>query len=174
VQRSASYFLKTARLGFDRWTKDDLPLALALWSDPEVTRFSGGPFTSTQISARLDREITSELRDHVQYWPIFLLDGGDFVGCCGIRVHEPEEKIYELGFHLCRQYWGRGFSTEAGRAVISYAFNVVGANALFAGHHPDNLASKRSLIRLGFQYTHRQIYPPTGLDDDVYLLRRSS
>jgi len=174
VARSASYFLKTARLGFDRWTKEDLPLALALWSDAEVTRFSGGPFSSAQISARLDREVASDLQDNVQYWPIFLLEDSDFAGCCGLRVHKPEEKIYELGFHLRRQYWGRGFSTEAGRAVISYAFSTVGAKALFAGHHPDNIASKRSLMKLGFQYTHRQIYPPTGLDDDVYLLHRSA
>ncbi|WP_414714365.1 hypothetical protein [Sphingobium sp.] len=38
-----------------------------------------------------------------------------------------------------------------------------GFSALIAGHHPDNLASKRAVLRLGFSYTHDELYPPAGL-----------
>jgi ribosomal-protein-alanine N-acetyltransferase len=43
------YFLKTSRLGFRQWSIADLPLAMALWGDPEVTRFIGGPFSPDKI-----------------------------------------------------------------------------------------------------------------------------
>ena len=41
---------------------------------------------------------------------------------------------------------------------------------MFAGHHPDNQASRRLLTRLGLRYTHDERYPPTGRDHPSYLL----
>ena len=170
MPRSETYFLKTARLGVSHWTTDDLPLALAVWGDPEVSRFVGGPFSPEQVAQRLDREISSELQYKVQYWPIFLLATNGHVGCAGLRVHKSEEKIYAMGFYLRPAFWGQGFSTEAGRAVITYAFDTLGASALFAGHHPANVASKGLLKKLGFRWTHQEIYPPTGLLNPAYRL----
>jgi [ribosomal protein S5]-alanine N-acetyltransferase len=174
MQSSDPYFLKSARLGFRHWTKDDLPLALDVWGDSAVTRFVGGPFTPEQVAQRLDREIASQNTCGIQYWPIFLLDTSEHVGCAGMRIYDLKEKIYAMGFYLCPKFWGQGFSTEAGRAVIAYAFDALGASALFAGHHPENAASKKVLAKLGFQFTHKQLYQPTGLEHDSYLLKRST
>jgi [ribosomal protein S5]-alanine N-acetyltransferase len=174
MPRSEPYFLKSARLGFSHWTKDDLPLALAIWGDPAVTRFVGGPFSPEQVAQRLDREIASQRNYNLQYWPIFLLTTGDHVGCAGMRVYKLEEKIPSMGYYLRPKFWGQGFATEAGRAVISCAFNTLGASALFAGHHPENASSRKVLAKLGFRFTHKQLYPPTGLDHDSYLLQRTT
>jgi RimJ/RimL family protein N-acetyltransferase len=166
------YFLKTERLGFNYWTADDLPLARQLWGDPDVARFLGGPFTDEQIRQRLDRHLAL-LRDYnVQYWPIFLLETGDHVGCGGLQPYRMEEQIYELGFHLHRAYWGRGLAEEAARAVIRYAFESLGLETLFAGHHPENAASRRVLEKLGFQYAGEDVYPPSGVMEPTYFLRR--
>jgi len=171
---SEPYFLTSTRLGFRHWSFEDLPLAMSLWGDPEVTAWIGGPFTDTQVTARLDREIATQNSHGVQYWPIFKLEDGQFVGCAGLRPYRLEEQIYELGFHLARSHWGRGLAEESGRAVIRFAFDSLGARALFAGHHPQNLASSRVLTKLGFQCTHEELYPPTGLMHPSYLLRSSA
>ena len=168
------YFLHTARLGFRCWAADDLPLALALWGDPEVTRLIGGPFSSEQVKERLCEEIAAMLAHRVQYWPIFLLSGGAHVGCCGLRPYGPDDRIYELGFHLRPAYWGRGLAVEAGRAVCGFAFGVRRARSLFAGHHPENAASRAVLEKLGFRFTHTEIYAPTGLQHPSYRLVPSS
>jgi [ribosomal protein S5]-alanine N-acetyltransferase len=172
MQSSETYFLKSPRLGIRHWTKEDLTLALAVWGDSAVTRFVGGPFSAEQVAQRLDQEIASQNTYGIQYWPIFLLETGEHVGCAGMRVYNLEEKIYAMGFYLRPKFWGRGFSTEAGRSVITYAFDTLVASALFAGHHPENAASKKVLAKLGFQFTHKQLYPPTGLEHDSYLLKR--
>ena len=172
VQRSDSYFLKTAHLGFRRWSIDDLPLALALWCDFEVTRFVGGSFSQEAIKDRLDREIISMSAHSVQYWPIFLLSTGEHVGCAGLRPYNPAGQVYELGVHLRPAFWGQGFAVEAGHAIISFAFETLGAKALFAGHHPANSSSRRVLEKLGFRFTHNEFYAPTGLDHPSYLLTR--
>ena len=75
--QDSQYFLKSDRLGFRCWIAGDLPLAQAIWGDPEVTRFVGGPFSNEQVQERLEREMASMERHGVQYWPIFLLESGD-------------------------------------------------------------------------------------------------
>jgi len=172
VTRSSDYFLKTARLGFRRWTIDDLPLALALWGDPDVTRYIGGPFSPKDVTEKLHGEIASMEAHHVQYWPLFLLEGDAHVGCAGLRPYRVHDQIYELGFHLRPAYWGRGLAAEAGQAVIAFAFERLGAEGLFAGHHPEHGASRAVLERLGFRFTHEEVYPPTGLRHPSYLLMR--
>jgi RimJ/RimL family protein N-acetyltransferase len=167
-----TYFLKTARLGFSRWSSNDLPLAVALWGDVEVTRFIGGPFSQEQIKERLDRHIAFMAAYKVQYWPLFLLTSGDLVGCGGLRPYRLDDGIYEMGVHLRPAYWGQGLAVDAGRAIISFTFETIGARALFAGHHPANAASRRVLEKLGFRFTHEEFYPPTGLQHPSYLLPR--
>ncbi len=145
---------------------------MELWGDPEVTALIGGPFTPEMVRARLAKEIAQMREYGVQYWPVFLLDGNQHVGCAGLRPHRVEERLYELGFHLGRAFWGRGLAKEAARAVIDYAFGTLGAEALFAGHHPSNDASRRLLLRLGFVRTHEELYPPTGRMHPSFLLRK--
>jgi [ribosomal protein S5]-alanine N-acetyltransferase len=172
VQPAQNYFLKSHRLGFRLWSPDDLPLALTLWGDSQVSRFLGGPFSPEYIRTRLDREIEIQRAHRIQYWPVFLLANGEFAGCCGLRPYK--DQVPELGFHFLPAHWGKGIAPEAGRAVISHAFDTLGAKALFAGHHPDNAASARVLGKLGFHYTHHEIYAPTGEIHPSYLLEHSA
>jgi RimJ/RimL family protein N-acetyltransferase/predicted nucleic acid-binding protein len=165
-------FLKTERLGFSRWESSDFDLARGLWGDTEVTRLIGGPFTDEQIRERLGCEIASMHEHGVQYWPVFLLESGEHTGCAGLRSYRAEDEVYELGFHFRRAYWGRGLAVEAGRAVVAFAFESLGAKALFAGHHPENRASRRVLEKLGFQFTHEEFYVPSGVMHRSYLLKR--
>jgi [ribosomal protein S5]-alanine N-acetyltransferase len=168
------YWLSTSRLCFGVWTVHGLSLATLLWGDPQVSRLIGGPFSDEQVRERLGREIESMELYKVQYWPIFGLNDGEFTGCAGLRPHKLDEKVYELGFHLLPRFWRKGLAFEAGAAVIQFAFTQLGVAALFAGHHPENLASKRVLGKLGFHYVGDQIYEPTGMMHPSYLLRRSS
>jgi ribosomal-protein-alanine N-acetyltransferase len=169
---SRAYFLTTVRLGFGSWSGADVALANALWGDPNVTAWIGGPFTEREILDRLQGEIASMIADKVQYWPIFLLADDRHVGCAGLRPYRIDERIYEIGFHLRSAYWGRGLAEEAGRAIVDFAFQSLRARALFAGRHPANRASHHVLTKLGFHFTHEELYSPTGLQHPSYLLRR--
>ena len=164
-------FLRTPRLAFRHWAAADFPLAWSLWGDPKVTRLIGGPFAAADVRARLYREIAQERETGVQYWPIFLLDGEEFAGCCGLRPYTGARPVYELGFHLRPDAWGQGLATEAARRVIEHAFGNLGASAIFAGHHPENTASPKVLARLGFRYERHEYFAPTGLEHPSYLLR---
>jgi [ribosomal protein S5]-alanine N-acetyltransferase len=188
----------TERLTFRCWRDDDRPLALALYGDPRVTALVGGPFDAAAVDGKLATELANQRAHRIAYWPIFLHDGAH-VGCCGLKprdsrtidrspvrgearigdslgrgspVGDPAARIYELGFYLLPDRWGAGFAAEAGRSVIAYAFDVLDAASLFAGHHPENHGSRRALEKLGFRYLHHELYPPTGLQHPCYARSR--
>ncbi len=166
------YFIKTTRIGFSNWSDADLNLASQLWGENEVTRYicSTGKFTHEDITNRLNTEIYNYELYHIQYWPIFELSTEELIGCCGIRPYKSETHSYELGFHLREKYWGQGFASEAAKAAIDYSFHILKAKKLYAGHHPQNKASERLLLKLGFKSIGREFYTPTGLYHPSYEL----
>ena len=165
-----NFFLKTERIGFSRWTQNDLALAQLLWGSPDVTRYicASGVFSAEEIERRLNQEISNDTQFHVQYWPVFELKTGDLIGCCGLRPHSTDE--YEIGFHLRPEFWEKGYASEAAKAVIDYAFTVLKAKKLFAGHHPKNTRSAKVLAKLGFACIGDVFYEPTGLYHPSYTL----
>lgn len=167
-----AYFLKTDRIGFSKWRREDGRLAEQLWGDPQVTRWicASGRFSGQEITDRLNREVANEAGYQVQYWPVFELASGELIGCCGLRPRHREGE-YEIGFHLRPEFWGQGYAQEAAKAVIKYAFVVLKADRLFAGHNPNNAASQKVLGRLGFIYIGDEFYEPTGLYHPSYELR---
>lgn len=160
----------TERLGFSQWQATDLELAGSLWGDPEVTKFicAAGTFSAQEIQERLDKEINNAVVYGVQYWPLFNRETGEFIGCCGLRPYDPEQGVYELGFHIKSRHWGNHYAHEAASAVIRYAFAEKKMKNLFAGHNPKNTVSKKVLEKLGFHYSHDEYYAPTGLEHPAY------
>ena len=168
------FFMRTARLGFSVWTEDDISEAQELWGNLAVTKYisANGKMSMEQIHQRLQKECETYAVYLIQYWPIYSLENYEHVGCCGLRPYESEKNVLEIGFHLKEKHWGKGLAEEASRAVIDYAFDVLGVGMLFAGHHPDNIASSCLLKKLGFIYSQDSFYPPTGLFHPSYLLTR--
>ncbi|QDX27922.1 GNAT family N-acetyltransferase [Sphingomonas suaedae] len=74
----------------------------------------------------------------------------------GIGFGPYDDEPHEFGYWITPDAWGRGFATEAGRAVIDIA-RTLRVPRLSAGHYVDNPASGRVLRKLGFQPTGRVV-----------------
>jgi RimJ/RimL family protein N-acetyltransferase len=72
------------------------------------------------------------------------------VGGCGIS--RDDRGVLELGYWIARPYWGLGFATEAGRAVMRIA-RATDLSGVTACHMADNPASGNVLRKLGFRFT---------------------
>jgi RimJ/RimL family protein N-acetyltransferase len=170
----ATPILTTARLALRAWRPADLDDARRLWSDPQVMALLGGVWSNEAIAARLDREMSSLARLGYQYW--HASDEEGFVGCCGLKQTDDQGAlVVETGFHLLPRAWGRGYATEATRAALGHAFTAADADAVYAGHHPNNRASRRVLEKLGFAQVGERFYVPTGLVHPWYgVLRRDA
>lgn len=79
---------------------------------------------------------------------------GRLIGVCSVDLREDGP---ELGYWFGAPFWGRGYATEAARALIDYAFGDLGCERLHAGARVSNPASRRVLEKCAFQWTGVQL-----------------
>jgi RimJ/RimL family protein N-acetyltransferase len=76
---------------------------------------------------------------------------GEFLGWCGLTRWNPDYRSAALGYCYGEAAWGRGYGTEAARAVLHWAFDTLDLNRVQAETDTRNLASARVLEKLGFR-----------------------
>jgi RimJ/RimL family protein N-acetyltransferase len=163
--------LVTARLRLRPRTLDDLEANLAMDLDPEVHRYI---FVHGVPDARAHR---AELRRRIAtppgrgaLWVVEWRARPGFLGWCGVFPLE-DSGLIELGYRFARNAWGQGVATEAAAAVLDHGFRELGLDPIVAVAHPDNLASRRVLEKLGFHHQGRARY--YGSEVAFYRLARS-
>jgi RimJ/RimL family protein N-acetyltransferase len=89
---------------------------------------------------------------------VFLITthGARVLGGCGVGKLDGEQP--EIGYWLGVPFWGKGYATEAARAVIDHAFGDLGCDALVGGARVSNPASRRVLEKCAFQWTGVGLY----------------
>jgi [ribosomal protein S5]-alanine N-acetyltransferase len=122
---------------------DDLEFLFRWNNDPE---YSGPfePFESVpreELAEWLSREKTSVL------WHIMVAPSGEKVGQLVARLQE--DGSYQIGFRVVPAARGRGYCTEAARALIDHLFES-GVTRVIAEANPENKPSRRVLEKLGF------------------------
>jgi RimJ/RimL family protein N-acetyltransferase len=148
--------LTTARLSLRPWAPGFENDLFRLSSDERVMRFIGeGRTWSRERNAERHRECLRHWQDHDFGWRA-MIDGADFVGVAALNhlgdlVPGIEASAIEIGWWVDPRCWGRGFATEAARALRDEAFADVSAGRLVARYHPENLASGRVMVKLGMR-----------------------
>ncbi len=85
----------------------------------------------------------------------------------GIGLHDLDSEM-EIGYWIAPSFWGLGFATEAGRAVMDIARHSLKLNRLVSGHFVDNPASGKVLRKLGFKPTGKvELRPCLARGEDV-------
>jgi ribosomal-protein-alanine N-acetyltransferase len=91
-------------------------------------------------------------------WAVILKETGEFIGWSGIKFITNEinqhKDFYEIGYRFIEKHWGKGYATEAGKAFIDYAFNVMKVDALYAYADAGNENSRKILEKLGLRYVN--------------------
>jgi RimJ/RimL family protein N-acetyltransferase len=82
---------------------------------------------------------------------ITLRSEGTLVGSIALTV-EAEHDRGQLGYVVGVPYWGNGYATEAGRAVVGHAFEELGLNRVYAFCFSRNVASRRVLEKIGMTH----------------------
>lgn len=91
--------------------------------------------------------IVDPLRDKY-FFAIVEKTSGNYVGEIGFTL--LDEGLAELGYFIKQPYWKRGIVTEAGEAVLEYAFCNLGLHKMITGCVKENVGSERVMIKLGF------------------------
>jgi ribosomal-protein-alanine N-acetyltransferase len=144
--------LTTPRLRLREIVSADADDVFELRSDEQTQRLNLEPMQYPgEAHYLIDWMHSSFQRRTMLQWGITLRGDDRVIGICGLHDIRQELSRSEVGYDLRREYWRQGIMTEAMRAVIAFAFDVVRLNRLYAQTRADNLASIRLLEKLAFQ-----------------------
>ena len=152
-------FARTKRLTLrPPWPEDAAALATAIGHDAVIRNLARVPLPYTLADAEAFAKHPRAPDEAV--FLIVAHDGAPrLVG--GIGLH-AEEDVAHLGYWLTPAAWGRGYATEAGRAVVEMARTALPLRRLRASHFADNPASGRVLAKLGFRRTGEVVAKRSG------------
>jgi ribosomal-protein-alanine N-acetyltransferase len=137
--------LESERLLFRDHEPADLEAYCEMEADPEVRRYVGAYPRSRDVAEH--RFLTGLQRPQSQrlwMWATVFKPEGRYIGRCGVYGEGS------LAFYFARAYWGRGLATEAGRALVNFAFNELHLPRIITAVQVGNDASVRVLEKLGF------------------------
>jgi RimJ/RimL family protein N-acetyltransferase len=146
--------LLTERLTLRVYVLSDIPALLPLIGAREVAATTlriPHPYAESDAidfiaSTEEDLSTGSSLR-----LGIFLRERDTLCGGVGLRI-EPDRRSAELGYWVGVPYWGKGYATEAARAVVKHGFGTLGLHRIFASHFANNPASARVLRKIGMHH----------------------
>ncbi len=166
--------IETERLILRRPRVEDIELVCALWADPIVTRhISGQPLARRQAWMNL-----LSMTGHWAFygyggWIVEERDGGEFIGQIGFQKFErgidpSREDRPEAGWVLSPKAHGRGYATEAVRAIVDWADRNLAAASTVAIISDENGASIGVARKVGYREITRTRY----LDSPITVFER--
>src|SRR5919198_44546 len=146
--------LQTARLVLRSYSLEDIADLVRLAGAREVAATTlriPHPYTEQDARNFINARLDSEANTHDTRFAITLRSNGELCGGIGLHL-DPVHKHAELGYWLGVPFWGRGYATEAARAVVDYGFSTLGLHRIYASHFASNAASGRVLRKIGMKY----------------------
>lgn len=142
--------ITTDRLVLREFLPTDLDSVQEYASDPEVVKYMPfGPNTvedSKNFIARAIGYQTQNPRKNFEL-AITLRTSGQLIGGCGIRNISDIEA--SMGYIFNKNHWGKGYATEASKALVDFGFSEMNVHRIHATCDPENGASRRVLEKSG-------------------------
>jgi len=141
--------LETDRLKLRGWRNEDFDEFAELCADAEVMRFIGGkPVDRLEAWRQFAFHVGHwELRGY-GHWVVEEKSTGRLVGRVGF-LNPVGWPAFEIGWTLKREFWGKGYASEAARRALQYGFNELDKPHIISLIHPENKASIHVAERLG-------------------------
>ena len=180
MRQTTKEVLQTTRLRLREFILQDADALALVLSDPEAMRHYPAPYDRAGVEQWIERN-RQRYQDHgVGLWAMELTARQDteaqnevqkIIGDCGIILQEVEgERLYEIGYHLRRDFWGQGLATEAAIACRDWAFAHLKPDRLISLIRPENLPSRRVAERTGMTIWKEVSW--RGLRHHVYSIEK--
>ena len=161
--------IETERLLLRKYTMSDFDALYEIMSDPETMQHYPAPFDKE----RTEKWILWNLDNYEKYgfglWAVVLKETNEFIGDCGITLQNIDgEMLPEIGYHINKKYWRRGYAKEAARAVRDWVFQ----NTDYSYMKYTNIGSSSTAKAIGMKKIKE--YPdPKNTVSYAYAITRS-
>lgn len=178
ITHKGTQTIKTERLILRRFTLDDAEEMFKNWANDErVTRFlTWEPHGNLEVTKNLLTAWT-DLYGSSCYYNWVIEFEGKAIGNISVVRFSDKSEYADLGYCICYDYWNKGITTEAAKAVINYLFSEVGVNRISISHATRNPYSGKVAQNCGMKYegTQRSSFKSNSgefLDISVYSILR--
>lgn len=138
-----------------RWRPSDREPFAQLNADPVVMEHFPSTLDRMESDAFAERiEAGFEARGY-GLWAVEIPEEAEFIGFVGLALHDFPAHFtpaIEIGWRLARDFWGRGFATEAARTAVADGFDRVGLTEIVSFTVPANVRSVAVMQRLGMTH----------------------
>lgn len=165
----AALVLETDRLALRELAPEDAGFILRLVNEPAWLRYIGdsGVRSPESAGAYIARVRESYARFGFGLYRVELKATGLPIGLTGLLRREALEDV-DVGFGFLSEHWGKGYASEAARAVLAHGKLALGLARIVAITSPGNRPSIRVLEHLGFRYERMVALRPGSDDVRVY------
>jgi len=156
--------LTTHRLILRQWLPNDYSLFSKINADSDVMKYYPSILTESESNRFAKKAESLISKRGWGFWAVELKEDNSFIGFVGL--HEPEADLpftpcVEIGWRLSKKYWGKGYATEAARAVLNYAFDVLQLNEVVSFASLQNAKSKSVMERLKMENVMQNFEHPS-------------
>ena len=141
--------IRTERLVLRQWREEDKEPFAALNADPVVMEHFPSTMTREESDAFVERCAAAIASRGWGFWAVEA--EGTFIGFVGLNEPGFMPGV-EIGWRLARDAWGRGYATEAARAVLAFAFDELGLAEVISFTTVENRRSRRVMERIGMTH----------------------
>jgi len=140
---------ETKRLILRQWQESDIAPFVEMNSDPEVMKYFP-EIWSFDKSLKMYNDCQSNESDF-GFYPAEEKISGEFIGFVGLNnpVHMPN--CVEIGWRLRKEFWGKGYATEAAKKWLSIGFDEYGLDEIISFTTPQNIKSQEVMKRIGMK-----------------------
>lgn len=144
--------IETQRLYLRELKMDDQNELSKVLSDPESMQYYSHPFNQEEVKNWIKWNEENYQQFNHGLWAVVLKEGDTFIGDCGITMQNIDGvRLPEIGFHIIKDYWNKGYATEAASACKEYAFNVLGYSEIFSYTTLRNIPSQKVAEKIGME-----------------------
>ena len=142
--------LETKRLYMREMTRSDFGSICRILQDEETMYAYEGAFSDDEVWEWIDRQVLRYQKLGYGLWAVILKESGELIGQCGLTMQQwKDSEVLEIGYLFRREYWHKGYATEAARACKRYAFDELGAEEVCSIIRDTNTASQKVALRNG-------------------------
>ena len=144
----------TEHLRLREFEMDDWPSVLAYQQDPRYLQFY--PWTE-----RSGKDVRGFIRMFLEQQgrnprtsfqlAVTLKESGEMIGNCGVRLEAESAVVADMGYEIAPAHWGRGYATEAARAMLRFGFEDLHLHRIWARCIADNAGSWRVMEKIGMK-----------------------